>query len=57
MERRRLKTLIGLAMVGIGLVQVGLFARESEWIPTGLGLLYAGIGIAYLWAEVYALNQ
>ena len=56
MERKQLKTVIGLAMVGLGLVQAGSFALQSEWIPIVLGLLYSVIGIAYLWAEVYTAS-
>ncbi len=57
MEQRRLKTLIGVAMVGLGLVQAGSFALQSEWLPMVLGLLYSAIGTAYLWAEVYTVGQ
>lgn len=56
MKPSRLKTLIGVAMIGLGLVQAILYARQSEWIALALGLLYAGIGMAYLWAEVYAVG-
>ena len=57
MEQRQLKTLIGVAMVGLGLVQAGAFALQSKWLPMVLGLLYAVIGTAYLWAEVYTAGQ
>ncbi|WP_435347130.1 hypothetical protein [Haloarchaeobius sp. HRN-SO-5] len=57
MEQERLKTLVGVAMIGLGVVQAGLFALQSDWIPAGLGLLYSGIGVAYLWAEVYTVSQ
>ena len=57
MEQRRLKTLIGVAMVGLGLFQAGSFALQSDWLPMVLGLLYAAIGTAYLWAEVYTAGQ
>lgn len=57
MEQRRLKALIGVAMVGLGLFQAGSFALQSEWLPMVLGLLYAAIGTAYLWAEVYTAGQ
>ncbi|WP_202614480.1 hypothetical protein [Halostella litorea] len=57
MKRSRLKTFIGLAMVALGLIQAGAFAAQSEWIPTALGLLYSGIGVAYLWAEVYTVDR
>ena len=49
----RLKTIIGVMMVGIGLVQVSLYAAQTEWIPTSLGAIYLLSGIAYLWVEVY----
>ncbi|WP_157972460.1 hypothetical protein [Saliphagus sp. LR7] len=57
MERRLLKTAIGIAMVGIGLVQVSLYAVQSEWVPTGLGVFISLLGIVYLWAEVYSTAQ
>ncbi|MEZ3168528.1 hypothetical protein ABNG02_14490 [Halorubrum ejinorense] len=57
MERRLLRTIIGIAMVGMGLVQASLFAVQSEWIPTGLGIFFSVLGIVYLWAEVYSTSQ
>ena len=57
MEQRRLKTLIGVAMVGLGIFQAGSFFLQSDWLPMVLGLLYAAIGTAYLWAEVYTAGQ
>lgn len=57
MEQRRLNTLIGLAMVGVGVLQTGVYALQSEWIPMVLGVLYAVIGIAYLWVHVYTAGQ
>lgn len=51
MERRQLGTIIGVAMVGMGLVQTFLFAVRSERIPTGLGVFFSILGIVYLWAE------
>jgi len=57
MERRLLKTFIGIGMVGMGLVQASLFAVQSEWIPTGLGILFSLLGIVYLWAEIYSPAQ
>lgn len=57
MERRLLKTIIGIAMVGMGLVQASLYAVQSEWIPTGLGIFFSLLGIVYLWAEVYSTAQ
>jgi hypothetical protein len=56
MESGYLKTIIGGAMVGIGLVQASLFAVQSESIPTGVGILYSLLGVAYLWAEVYTAD-
>lgn len=53
---RRQRTLIGGAMIVLGLVQAALFAVQSEWIPTALGILYSVLGIAYLWAEVYTVK-
>jgi 1,4-dihydroxy-2-naphthoate octaprenyltransferase len=57
MERRRLATLIGLAMIALGLIQAGSFAVQSDWIFSFLGLVYAILGVAYLWAEVYSTAQ
>ena len=55
MERRQLKTIIGLALVGTGLAQAVLSALQSEWIEMILALLYSCLGIVYLWAEVYTV--
>ena len=57
MERRRVKTIIGVAMVLLGIVQALAFAVQSQWIMTALGLTYGGIGVAFLWAEVYAVDR
>ncbi|SNZ12386.1 hypothetical protein SAMN06269185_1679 [Natronoarchaeum philippinense] len=57
MERRRAKTIIGVAMVLLGIVQALAFAVQSQWIMTVLGLTYGGIGVAFLWAEVYAIDR
>jgi hypothetical protein len=56
MEHRLLKRVIGIAMVGMGLVQASLFAVQGEWIPTGLGIFYSLLGIVYVWAEVYTAD-
>lgn len=56
MDRRRLRTLVGSAMIGLGLLQVGLYGMQEEWLPTTFGLLFSFIGVAYLWAEVYSVN-
>ena len=40
----RLKTIIGVIMVGIGLIQVTLYAVQTEWIPTSLGAIYREAG-------------
>ncbi|WP_254532338.1 hypothetical protein [Natrinema gelatinilyticum] len=57
MERRQLKTGVGLAMVALGLVQTSLYVVRSEWVPIVLGLLYSVIGIAYLRVEVSAVDR
>jgi len=57
MERRRLKTVIGIAMVLLGLVQAWSFAVQDMWIPTALGVAYGAIGVAFLWTEVYAADE
>ncbi|CQH56664.1 uncharacterized protein HHUB_2414 [Halobacterium hubeiense] len=57
MERRRLNTLVGLAMVGVGALQTGVYALQSEWTPAALGVLYAVVGVAYLWVHVYTAGQ
>lgn len=57
MERRRLRTLIGAAMIGLGLVQTSLYGVQGEWIPSVFGLLFTSIGVAYLWGEVYSVKE
>jgi hypothetical protein len=56
MKRRRVRTFIGAAMIGLGLVQAGLYGSQGEWLPTVLGLLFSLLGITYLWAEVYTVS-
>ena len=41
-------------MVVLGLVQITLSSVQHEWVPTGLGVLFALLGGVYCWAEVYA---
>jgi len=50
MEKRRLRKLIGMAMIALDLIQVGSFALAGDWIFSFFGLIYAIIGVAYLWA-------
>lgn len=57
MVGRRTRTIIGLAMITLGLIQVGSFAVQSNWIFSFLGLIYAILGVVYLWAEVYSTAQ
>lgn len=54
MERRRLAILSGMAMVALGLIQAGSFAIGGDWKFSFLGLVYAILGVAFLWAEVYS---
>lgn len=44
-------------MVLLGLVQLWSFAVQDEWIPATLGIAYGAIGVAFLWAEVYATDE
>lgn len=53
---RQLRTIIGVLMIGIGLLQASLYAIQTEWIPTILGIIYSLLGIAFLWAEVYTAD-
>lgn len=53
MVQRQHKAILGVAMVLLGLVQAGSYFVDSEWQFAVFGLLYACIGIGYLWAEVY----
>lgn len=57
MERRRRRTVISAAMVVLGLVQAVWGALQSEVIYSLLGSVYAFIGIAYFWAEVYRVDE
>ncbi len=57
MDQRRLRTLLGLAMVGLGALQTAIFALQGELIPMALGFLFALIGVAYLWVQVYSGGQ
>jgi len=31
--------------------------RWIMWIPTALGVAYGAIGVAFLWTEVYAVDE
>jgi len=44
-------------MVLLGIVQAWSFAVQDEWVPTALGFAYGAIGVAFLWAEVYAVDE
>lgn len=52
MATRRTRSIIGLAMIALGVVQASLYGLQSEWIPTALGGVYTLLGVVYLWAEV-----
>ena len=56
MASKRLRTVVGVLMIGIGLVQASLFAMQAEWIPTLFGVIYSVLGIAFLWVEVFTAN-
>lgn len=56
MASRQLKTVFGVAMMGMGVVQASLYAMQNEWVFIGLGVFYSLLGIAYLWAEVYTTD-
>jgi hypothetical protein len=53
MERRHLKTAIGVAMVLVGLAQAWSGPNTGDQILAALGGVYALIGVAYLWADGY----
>lgn len=57
MASTRVKMVIGCAMIGLGLVQAALYLGDADWVPAGLGVLYAALGVAYLWAEVSAPDR
>ena len=57
MNRNTSATLIGLAMIGIGVFQAGFYVVQTEWIATVFGLFFAVLGVIYLWAEVFAFNN
>ncbi|WP_176548108.1 hypothetical protein [Natrinema sp. CBA1119] len=57
MAQKRHKAIIGVAMILLGLVQVGSYAVQSDLVFAIFGLLYSCLGIGYLWAEVYTADQ
>jgi len=58
MVQKRHKAIIGVAMmVLLGLVQAASYAVQSDLVFAIFGLLYSCLGIGYLWAEVYAVDQ
>ncbi|MDL0119375.1 hypothetical protein PNQ29_06470 [Halobacterium salinarum] len=56
MVSQRAKTVLGLALIAVGLVQVASFAWNSNLGYSASGLLYVGMGAAFLWAEVYTTS-
>ncbi|AAG19407.1 hypothetical protein PNP59_10600 [Halobacterium salinarum] len=56
MVSQRAKTALGLALIAVGLVQVASFAWNSNLGYSVSGLLYVGMGAAFLWAEVYTTS-
>lgn len=52
MEQERRRTLLGMAMVGLGLVQVVLGILQDNLPFAFFGLTYALIGVASLWLEM-----
>ena len=52
MEKARLRTIIGSAMVGLGLLQSAWGLLQDDLAFAVFGLIYALIGAAYLWFEV-----
>jgi hypothetical protein len=56
MASKRQKTLIGGAMVAVGIFQAALFMIDDEFTGFVLGTSYAVLGVAYLWFEVYTVE-
>ncbi|WP_408959347.1 hypothetical protein [Natrinema sp. 74] len=57
MASTRQKAAIGIAMVLLGLVQAWSFRATGDQISAALGLLYAAIGVGFLWTEVYTHDR
>lgn len=41
-------------MVSLGLVQAGSFAIAGDVVFSSFGVVYAILGVGFLWAEVYS---
>ena len=53
MPSERARFFIGVTMIGLGLIQTILFATMDYWLAAGFGAIYSGLGVLYLWTEVY----
>lgn len=54
MEGEQIKTFIGIAMIALGLIQAGSFVVQENLMFSIWGLAYAGLGVTFLWTEVYS---
>jgi len=57
MENQRLRQIIGIIMVVIGLTQATLGSLNGNPIFAFLGIAYALIGVVYLWYERDAFRR
>jgi len=57
MTSTRTKTVLGVAMVALGVLQAVAYALQDQVVPAVLGGVYATLGVAYLWAEVLRVED
>jgi energy-converting hydrogenase Eha subunit E len=57
MATARHRRVVGAAMIAVGLVQASVGSLDGDHVFALLGVVYAGIGVAYLWFKGYATRQ
>jgi energy-converting hydrogenase Eha subunit E len=57
MATARHRRVVGAAMIAVGLVQASVGSLDGDHVFALLGVVYAGIGVAYLRFKGYATRQ
>ena len=56
MQTLRLKKLVVLVWILVGVAQVTTAALDRNWLFLALGVVYLLLGVAYFWFEVYRVE-
>lgn len=57
MEQNRKQRFIGIAMIGLGIIQAVWGALNDDFVFAGFGAIYALIGTFSLWYDTLVLVQ